>query len=214
LRSRFASSGRHPSREIVCVKRRCSGIRCSIRSRIGGSATGVLITDNCHDTVRRWEQCAPGTSAAPEQKVNRKAGGRGRPTPDLAALTFTAGPTDWIEPGGYARLPPLRIFTRGDFRFCFAVNGHCAPGSLPLSCCPADDLPRRPAPAQRLGMCRQAMVSELCGPHSEILAFATEASIGPDSDPLSLLRLRECQLRVVRSRPGLDVWRKSGHRAR
>jgi len=139
------------------VKRRCSGIRCSIRSRIGGSATGVLITDNCHDTVRRWEQCAPGTSAAPEQKVNRKAGGRGRPTPDLAALTFTAGPTDWIEPGGYARLPPLRIFTRGDFRFCFSVNGHCAPGSLPLSCCPADDLPRRPAPAQRLGMCRQAI---------------------------------------------------------
>jgi hypothetical protein len=43
-----------------------------------GSATGVLITDNCHDTVRRWEQCAPGTSAAPEQKVrqNKKLTGR------------------------------------------------------------------------------------------------------------------------------------------
>ena len=60
------------------MKRRCSGIRCSIRLRIGGSATGVLITDNCHDTVRRWEQCAPGTSAAPEQKVrqNKKLTGR------------------------------------------------------------------------------------------------------------------------------------------
>ena len=70
LRSRFASSARHPSMEVVCVKRRRSGIRCSFRSRIGGSATGVLITDNCHDIVRRWEQCAPGTRASPEQKAH------------------------------------------------------------------------------------------------------------------------------------------------
>ena len=89
MRSRFASSGRLSSREIVCVKRRCPGIRCSIRLRIGGSATGVLITDDCHDIVRRWEQCAPGTSAAPEQKVRqnktltgRLAAGDGPPTSD------------------------------------------------------------------------------------------------------------------------------------
>jgi hypothetical protein len=93
LRSRFASSGRFPSREIVCVKRRCSGIRCSIRSRIGGSATGVLITDNCHDTVRRWgtmctrNQRRARTKSLPEQKVNGKADGRRRPASDPAALT-------------------------------------------------------------------------------------------------------------------------------
>ena len=79
------------------MKRRCSGIRCSIRSRIGGSATGVLITDNCHDTVRRWEQCAPGTSAAPEQKVrqNKKLTGR------LAAGTARVGPCCSTFTGSY-----------------------------------------------------------------------------------------------------------------
>ena len=41
------------SKGSVCGKRRRSSMRCSIRSRIGGSATGVSITDNCHDTVRR-----------------------------------------------------------------------------------------------------------------------------------------------------------------
>src|SRR5215216_315135 len=55
------------------------------------------------------------TKSSPEQKVNRKAGGRGRPASDLAALTFT---------GSYrldrtGRLPPLRIFTRAIFGFAF-----------------------------------------------------------------------------------------------
>jgi hypothetical protein len=59
------------------------------------------------------------TKSSPEQKVDGKASGRGRPASDLAALTFT-GPTDWIEPGGYAQLSPLKIFYPGDFRFCFS----------------------------------------------------------------------------------------------
>ena len=119
MRSRFASSGRLSSREIDCVKRRCSGIRCSIRFRIGGSATGVLITDNCHDTVRRWEQCAPGTSAAPEQKVrqNKKLTGR---------LAARDGPSDLAA----------------------------------LTCAGA-----------ALGACVGKRWYQLCGPHSEILAF-------------------------------------------
>jgi hypothetical protein len=108
---RFASSGKHPSREIVCVKRRCSSIRCSIRSRIGGSATGVLITDNCHDTVRRWEQCAPGTSAAPEQKVKGEAGARGQPASDLTALTLT-GSHRLDRTGGTRDRPRFRKVNR------------------------------------------------------------------------------------------------------
>jgi hypothetical protein len=79
---------------------------------IGGSATGVLITDNCHDIVRRWEQCAPGTSAAPEQKVrqNKKltgwlAAGDGQPTFDQIAppaLPYVPNSGDPIRWGGGA----------------------------------------------------------------------------------------------------------------
>jgi hypothetical protein len=53
-----ASLARLSSREVVCVKRRRSGIRCSIHLRIGGSATGVLITDNYHETTV-MTKCAP-----------------------------------------------------------------------------------------------------------------------------------------------------------
>ena len=40
------------------MKRRRSGIRCSLHLRIGGSATGVLVTDKCHEPSGNDKVCA------------------------------------------------------------------------------------------------------------------------------------------------------------
>jgi hypothetical protein len=135
LRSRFASSARRSPTVVVCVKGRSSGIRYSIRSRIGGSATGVLITDNCHGTVRRREQCAPGTRAAPEQLVNNQTGahrsqlrasglkhGRHRAAitgkARVAALTFHRVLPIGRGPRGDAGPRTLQIFRPDGFPLC------------------------------------------------------------------------------------------------